>query len=296
MAISDEGSFVGSVSGGCVEGAVVQAALEVMHAGGARILEFGVTNEMAWEVGLACGGSISVRVEAVDPVTRDLLQALIEAQREGRPVVLATRIEDGTRALLEAGSAEPGWGGSHIGRALRADRSETLDDGVFLRPYNPPPHALVIGAVHITQTFAPMAERAGFEVTVVDPREAFATEERFPGIHLVPSWPEDALEDLEIHSRTAVVALTHDPKIDDPALKAALDSPAFYIGALGGRKTQNQRRERLRAGGIEEARLARIRGPIGLPIGARTPEEIAVAILAEIVDALRNPDAPPLAR
>jgi len=296
MAISDDGSFVGSVSGGCVEGAVVQAALDVMDAGGTRMLEFGVTNEMAWEVGLACGGSISVRVETVDPRTRDLLQALVEAQQEGRPVVLATRFEDGARALLEAESEEPAWGGAQIGRALRADRSETLESGVFLRPYNPPPHALVIGAVHITQAFAPMAERAGFEVTVVDPRGAFATEERFPGVRLVTAWPEDALEDLELHSRTAVVALTHDPKIDDPVLKAALDSPAFYIGALGGRKTQTQRLARLASQGVEEARLKRIRGPIGLDIGARTPEEIAVAILAEIVDVLRNPGARPLSR
>ncbi|NNF25682.1 MAG: XdhC/CoxI family protein, partial [Gemmatimonadetes bacterium] len=296
MAVRVDGAFEGSVSGGCVEGAVAQAGVEVLSTGEAQMLEFGVTNERAWEVGLACGGSISVRVEPVTPEVANLLARLMEAQEEGRPVVLATRLEDGAQALLGAEASDPEWGGAEIGRCLRADRALTIENGVFLRPYNPPPEAVVVGAVHIAQALVPMTERAGFGVTVIDPRTAFATQDRFPGARLLAVWPEEALADLEFHSRTAVVALTHDPKIDDPVLKAAVASPAFYVGALGGRKTHQQRRERLVSEGLGAAEVDRIRGPIGLPIGARTPEEIAVAILAEMVDALRNPDADPLSR
>ena len=296
MAVRGDGSFEGSVSGGCVEGAVAQAATEAVATGEARMLEFGVTNERAWEVGLACGGSISVRVEPVTNQAAHVLGRVIEAQREGRPVVLATRLSDGSQALLEAGAADPEWGAAEIAGCLRNDEARTLEMGVFLRPYNPAPEAVIVGAVHITQALLPMAEQAGFSVTVIDPRTAFATPERFPGARLLAAWPDEALTHVRFGSRTAVIALTHDPKIDDPVLKAAVVSPAFYIGALGGRKTHGQRKQRLAAEGLDEAAIERIRGPIGLPIGARTPEEIAVAILAEIVDALRNPDAPPLSR
>lgn len=296
MAVRADGAFEGSVSGGCVEGAVAQAATEAVSSGVARMLEFGVTNERAWEVGLACGGSITVRVEPVTAEASDVLGRVMEAQREGRPVVLATRLKDGAQALLEAGASDPAWGGAEIDRCLRSDEALTLEGGIFLRPYNPPPEAVIVGAVHIAQALVPMAERAGFGVTVIDPRTAFATRDRFPGARLLAVWPEDAVEDLRLHSRTAVIALTHDPKIDDPVLKAALAGPAFYIGALGGRRTHQQRRDRLLAEGLSPSDIDRIRGPIGLPIGARTPEEIAVAILAEVVDALRNPDAAPLSR
>lgn len=296
MVVRGDGAFEGSVSGGCIEGAVVQAAVKAMASGESSLLDFGVTNERAWEVGLACGGSISVRVEPVSSELAVLLEQVVAAQEEGRPVVLATRLDDGAQALLDPGEARKEWGGEEVARSARADQAVTLPDGVFLRPYNPSPEAVIVGAVHIAQALVPMAERAGFAVTVIDPRTAFATADRFPGARLLPLWPDEALEHVRFHSRTAVIALTHDPKIDDPVLKAALASPAFYVGALGGRKTHGQRKERLAADGLDEARIERIRGPIGLPIGARTPEEIAVAVLAEVVDVLRNPDAEPLTR
>jgi xanthine dehydrogenase accessory factor len=165
---------------------------------------------------------------------------------------------------------------------------EGPDGPVFLRVYAPPVRLVVVGAVHVAQHLASMARAAGLEVVVVDPRRAFATEERFPDVQLVHAWPGEALEALAPDRRTAVVTLTHDPKLDDPALERALESPAFYVGALGSRRTHARRLERLGAEGVGADALARIHGPVGLPIGARTPGEIAVSILAELVARLRE--------
>ena len=179
-------------------------------------------------------------------------------------------------------------------RSATAGRStvETPEGDVFLRPYLTPPRLIVVGAVHIAQALAPMAATAGFRVTVIDPREGFAAASRFPHAAVLREWPEDAMPGLRPDARTGIAALTHDPRIDDPALTAALRSPAFYIGALGSRKTQAARRSRLREAGFGDADLARIRGPIGLPIGAATPEEIAVAVLAEVIASLRTTPRP----
>ena len=297
MAVTGSGEFVGSVSGGCIEGAVIHASMEVIESGAPRSMQFGITNETAWEVGLACGGQVELfveRVSAGDGATEArtdpglaLLRKVRDAQEEGRDVLLATRLHDGRRVLADGADAVPA---AEIRAALRSAESrvvETSDGPVFLRPYAQPPHLVVVGAVHIAQALVPMATAAGFRVTVVDPREGFATEGRFPGATLVREWPDQALPHLGLDHRSAVAALTHDPKLDDPALLSALASDAFYIGALGSRKTQEARRERLAAVGCSPAALDRVRGPIGLPIGAKTPEEIALATLAEVVAALR---------
>ncbi len=194
--------------------------------------------------------------------------------------------------LVESGRGSDALGvdGGVLADVLRVGEArmvETGDGQVFLRPYIRAPRLIVVGAVHIAQALVPMAALAGFRVTVLDPREGFATADRFPGAVLVKEWPEGAMAGLAPDSRTAVVALTHDPKIDDPALIAALESDAFYVGALGSRKTQGARRERMGGAGFSAGVLDRIHGPIGLPIGARTPEEIAVAVLAEVIGALR---------
>ena len=316
MAVAGSGEFAGSVSGGCIEGAVVHASMEVIESGTPRTMEFGVTNEMAWEVGLACGGRVELFVErvsagsgaaegATDPGLA-LLRRVRDAQEEGRDVLLATRLRDGRRVLADgvsvgaAGVSSAGAGtgqgevlsvpAAQVRAALRSAESrvaETPDGPVFLRPYVRPPHLVVVGAVHIAQALAPLATVAGFRVTVVDPREGFSTDRRFPGSTMVREWPDQALPHLGLDHRSAVAALTHDPKLDDPALLSALASDAFYVGALGSRKTQEARRERLAAAGCSPAALDRIRGPIGLPIGAKTPEEIALATLAEVVAALR---------
>ena len=175
--------------------------------------------------------------------------------------------------------------------ALRDDRSRTVDtpDGrVFVQAFNPPLRLLVVGAVHIAQALAPLAVTLGYEVTVVDPRRSFATGERFPGVRLDTDWPDEALERLAPDTRSAVVTLTHDPKLDDPALHAALRSPAFYIGCLGSTRTHARRLDRLRDAGFDDAALARIQGPLGLAIGARSPAEIALAALAQITSVLRG--------
>ena len=221
-----------------------------------------------------------------------LLRKLVAAQKSGRDVVLATRLGDGFQELVGTAGGGGGMGLAEeaVADVLRADESRTVETGegpVFLRPYVRPPRLIVVGAVHIAQALVPMATVAGFRVTVLDPREGFTTPDRFPGAVLAREWPDRAMAALGLDGRTAVVALTHDPKIDDPALIAALESNAFYVGALGSGKTQAARRERLAEAGFLEADLDRIHGPIGLPIGARSPEEIAVAVLAQVIGALR---------
>ncbi len=231
------------------------------------------------------------------PVRGRVLRELIEAQRNGRDVVLATWLADGAQELIDSGSGPdgpgldgPGLDADIVAEVLRVGESRTVETpqgDVFLRPYIRAPRLIVVGAVHIAQALVPMATLAGFQVTVLDPREGFATADRFPGAALIRQWPDRAMAGLALDGRTALVALTHDPKIDDPALEAALGSDAFYVGALGSRKTQGARRERLGAAGYSSSDVDRIHGPVGLPIGARTPEEIAVAVLAQVIGALR---------
>jgi xanthine dehydrogenase accessory factor len=219
-----------------------------------------------------------------------LLEELRAARAAHRAVVLATWTGSGDQALFEGGAA-PEALAEAAARVLARDQAELLDsaDGpVFLEPHNPPRRLVLVGAVHIAQPLAAMAGQAGFAVTIVDPRAAFATEARFPGHRLVVEWPDRALRDLGLDARAAVVTLTHDPKLDDPALLAALASPAFYVGCLGSRKTHASRLSRLKEAGVDEAALARLRGPVGLPIGATSPAEIAVSIVAEIIAALRG--------
>lgn len=232
----------------------------------------------------------------------DLLRALQTARAAQRPVVLITDVEgpESGRSQLASPTDEtlPGAVREHVERALRADRAFEVD-GRLYTPHNPPLRLLLVGAVHIAQALAPMARRAGYAVTVIDPRGAFAARPRFeddaeaahaavPPLALRDDWPDEALDALGPDARTAVVTLTHDPKLDDPALDRALRSDAFYIGALGSRKTHASRLRRLAAAGFGEHALARIHGPVGLPIGARSPAEIAISILAQITDRLRN--------
>lgn len=223
-----------------------------------------------------------------------LLAEMNAERRARRAVVLVTDVSAGTARLVRPGddlASDPF--GEEIGRRLRSGQSglATLADGssAFLTVHLPPPRLVVCGAVHISQALAPMAKIAGLDVLIVDPRTAFASPERFPGVELLPSWPQDVMDDLAFDPWTGLAALTHDPKIDDPAIIAALAAGCFYVGALGSRKTHGKRVERLLAAGVDEAALGRIHAPIGLPIGAASPAEIAVAVLAETIAALRRP-------
>ena len=222
----------------------------------------------------------------------ETLAALREAQTKRQAVALATSLSDGAETLIYADkSSGPLSGDASVmaaaHRAMAAGRSETIDVGgqkIFLHVYVPPARLIVVGAVHIAQALAPMASLMDFDVTVIDPRRAFATDSRFPGVKVMQDWPDEALEQLGLDPATAVVTLTHDPKLDDPALESALKSDAFYIGSLGSRRTHAKRKERLAEAGITDEQFARIHGPVGLNIGAKSPAEIAVSILGQIVE------------
>ncbi len=221
-------------------------------------------------------------------MNRAILDELRAARAAARPVVLATWLDGSETRVLASDAPELA---AEIADALRRDQAIVVPSTrgeVLLEPHNPPLRLVIIGAVHVAQPLAEMARLAGFAVTIVDPRRAWATAARFPGLALVTAWPDVALEALHLDTRSAVVALTHDPKLDDPALLVALRSPAFYLGCLGSTKTHAARRDRLAAAGVAPSSLDRLHGPVGLRIGARSPAEIAVSILAEIIAALRG--------
>ncbi len=223
----------------------------------------------------------------------ETLRSLLEARASGEAVVLATDLTTGEEELIRPFAAHQENAGALVDAArdaALADRSQTLETEAgptFLHVFNPPLRLVVVGAVHIAQPLSAIAAEAGYDVTVVDPRSAFTTEERFPGIHLMRTWPGEGLAEIGLDRRTAVVTVTHDPKLDDPALHAALASDVFYIGALGSRRTHGARLTRLREAGLSEEDLERIHAPVGLDLGARTPGEIAASVVAEIIKVLR---------
>ena len=302
MALTPAGDLAGSVSGGCVEGAVFEAGVEALAQGRAHLLHFGVADETAWEVGLACGGSIDVFVQALEP---GFLAAARAALDTGRPLAIATLVKtangdlgqalvaDETSVLwTNAGPAERLQLEQAARRALAASQSRRVDLGAeteaFVQVLLPPPTLVAVGGVHITIALTALAKTLGYRTIVIDPRQAFGSEARFPHVdQLIQAWPDEALVQVALTGSTAVALLTHDPKLDDPGLKVALPSSAFYVGALGSRTTQARRRQRLLEDGVSPADLDRLHGPIGLPLNARTPEEIALSIMAEIV-AVKN--------
>jgi xanthine dehydrogenase accessory factor len=229
-------------------------------------------------------------------VTPALLERLLAARRQGRALALATLLPAGTQSLIDAETAEGALALAdddlaRIRAAIADDASRTIETSlgsVFVEVWNPPLRLILVGAVHIGQALALMAALGGYRVTVIDPRAGFAAPDRFPGVEILAEWPDEVLPGLRPDRRTAIVTLTHDPKIDDPALVAALRSDAFYIGALGSRRTHGKRLERLAAAGFGPAECARIHGPVGLAIGALTPAEIAISILAEITAVLHR--------
>ena len=264
LVIRDDGLFEGSVSGGCVEGDVITNALELIGEAGFRRLDYGVADATAWEIGLACGGRIAILVQTVQPdcFPPELLDRLAEARREGREIVLSTDAEGRTR--------------------------EGAVDGAFVNRYPPPLRLAIVGAVHIAQALVPMARLLGYDVKVVDPRGLFGAAARFGDVDIDGRWPDEALAAWQPNAASAVVTLTHDPKLDDPALLAALASPAFYIGALGSRRTHAARLERLAAAGVASDQLTRIHGPAGLDLGAAGPAQIALSVAAQMTAAWRG--------
>lgn len=280
MAVSALAEMVGSVSGGCVEGAVVLESMEAIATGVPRLLSYGVADETAFSAGLACGGTIRVLVEPVAPML-GLLEDLVVARTARRAVGYVVDLGDWSRRLVELGQD------AAVDLRLRADKAG-VEEGRFILPCNPPLRLVVVGAVHVAQPLVAMARLAGYDPILVDPRQSFATAARFPGEVILEQWPDAALRGLGLDGRTAVVTLTHDPKLDDPAIEVALRSGCFYLGCLGSRKTHAARVGRLIAAGFSEAEIGRIRAPVGLAIGAQGPGEIAVSILAEVTAVLRG--------
>ena len=264
MAVTRSGKMAGSVSNGCIEGAVFEEAQKVLKAGQGRLCAFGVADDVAFEVGLACGGHIEVYVQPLTDAHRAAMDAL-EAEREG---VLTVDLDSGETSFQEG---DPG---------VRAPERREDD---YREPVLTPAHLVIVGAIHIAIPLHRIAKVLGHRVTVIDARSQFATAERFPEADQVTvAWPDDGLGQLRLDRSAALVILTHDPKFDLPALRAALGSRAGYIGAIGSRKTNANRFDKLREEGFTEEQLARVHGPIGLDLGGRSAEETALAIMAEI--------------
>ncbi|MFT6673998.1 MAG: xanthine dehydrogenase accessory factor [Sulfitobacter sp.] len=281
LVVSGFGAMEGSVSGGCVEGAVVIEALEALAAGEMRQLEYGVSDGDAFAVGLACGGTIRILVEPIGPggMPVDMLRQLVAARHARQPIAYEVALDGGARRLSKD---------THTDR-FRKDRSGLSKDGSrFIAIHNPPLRLMVVGGVHIAQYLVNMAKSTGFDPYVIDPRDAFGSPARFPQAQVINEWPDAALRDLGLDARSALVLLTHDPKLDDPAIQTALGADPFYIGALGSSRTHASRKARLAEAGFADSRISRIHGPVGLDIGASGPAEIAVAIMAQIIQTLRQ--------
>lgn len=280
LVVSGTGEMMGSVSGGCVEGAVVVEAMDALQDGKPRVLEYGISDGDAFAVGLACGGTIRILVEPVGAaMPAEILEALVEARSARRKMAYVVDLQDWMRRLDDNG----------FRTRFASDRTGVEPDGkTFVTIHNPPLRLAIVGAVHIAQALVPMARIAGYDPVVIDPRGAFGSEARFPGECVLNDWPDDALQEVGVDARTALVLLTHDPKLDDPALHIALKSEAFYIGALGSTRTHAKRVARLEEAGFSNADIARIKGPVGLDIGAASPAEIAVSILGQMVQTLRR--------
>jgi xanthine dehydrogenase accessory factor len=290
MAVAGVDEFQGSVSGGCVEADVIAAGLDVIETGKPETLSFGIADETAWRVGLACGGKIRVHVEKLDPKSDiDFLKQLDAAAAAREPIVVMTRLSDGTRQIHDGTtSTDPA-----VTEAIRRAHSGVDKSGeTFLHALTPPPRIVIVGATHIGQHLATMATAAGYDVKVIDPRTAFASPARFDPSQLIAGWPEECFKKLAADPFSAIVTLTHVDHVDDEALTIALKSPCRYIGSLGSRKTHAKRVERLKASGFSDADIARIHAPVGIDIDAETPGEIATSILAQVIAAFRKaPDA-----
>jgi len=307
MLVTQDGEAVGSVSGGCVEGALYELGTEVLGSGQPQYETFGISDDDAFAVGLTCGGILEVFVEQVSPQTWPELPGIAQAVAEEVPVAVATVVRGpahvGRHLVVRSDRVEGGLGTQRLDDTVGADALGLLESGttgflhygpdgerlgteleVFVASFAPAPRMYVFGAIDFSAALCRVGKMLGFHVTVVDAREVFATRKRFPEAdEVVVDWPHRWLASQPVDQRTVICVLTHDPKFDVPALQAAVRTPAAYIGAMGSRRTHQDRVTRLREAGVSDEELARIHSPIGLDLGARTPEETAVSIAAEIV-------------
>ena len=288
MVIASETDFQGSVSGGCVEADVIVAAMDVLADGKPQTLHFGIADETAWRAGLPCGCKIRIHVRRLeDGATYETSQVFDDVQHDRKPRMIATRLSDGSQRVYSTSETAP----PEIAAALNAGLSGVVsgEEGeTFLNAVKPAPRIVIVGATHVAQILSQMAEAAGYDVVVIDPRSAFASASRFDSITVIKGWPEAELKNYANDPFTAVVTLTHVGRVDDEALKIAMRAPCCYIGALGSRKTHADRVSRLKEASFTDAEIGRIRAPIGLNIGGKSPGEIAVSILAEVVAAFHG--------
>lgn len=298
MIVSSRGRMAGSVSGGCVETTVYEEMMDVLDGGPPRKLHFGITDDMIWDVGLACGGTIDVYVQLLDPALVDVFGDYVE---RGKPLALATVVAGGPAggtALIAPGGVVFGLDDASLAAVAQGMLAARVEEGaiheiapaveVFVEPFFPPPVLVVVGGVHTAIPLVRFAKELGFHVVVIDPRAKFANRDRFPEAdEILLEWPDEALAHLAVDDATYLVLLTHDPKIDEPTLASALKTEAAYIGAIGSRKTHAARFERMANWGVTPEQLQRVYAPIGLDLGGRTPEETALSVIAEVV-AVKN--------
>ncbi len=273
MAIDSNGEIIGSVSGGCIEGAVINEGINSINDGKLRIKDYGISNDMAWEVGLACGGELKILIQPLN-VEDEIVYSIVENIKNREPTKLIINCLTGSRHIDN----------SIINQISSYDKIKEE----FVHVIDPKPRLFIIGAVHIAQALISLAKTADFEIILIDPRDHFATKDRFPNCKIINEWPDTALSNFILDKATHLVTLTHDPKIDDPALIYTLKKDIGYIGSLGSKKTHNKRCERLIDIGFCQSDLSKIHGPIGLNIKAKTPAEIAISIMAEIINFRRS--------
>ena len=306
MAFTSDAKIAGSVSGGCVEGAVIESGLRTLQTGIPQLLHFGVADETAFNIGLACGGNIEIFIKEIEPDQFEHIRAQIKT---GTATAIVTVI-DGPQELFgcERIYTASGEFGALANTELDLIATKLAKEGLkqnqpmstevqltgkdyvrlFADIIAPQPKLVIVGGVHIAITLSTLAKALGYRTVVIDPRKAFNTQERFPQVdELIQAWPEEALAKIDLSNSTAVAVLTHDPKIDDPALKIVLGSDVFYAGVLGSRKTHQKRIQRLLAAGVTPEQLEQLHAPIGLQLGGRIPEETALEIMAQII-AVRN--------
>ena len=273
MAIDENGEIIGSVSGGCIEGAVISEGINSIKDGKSRIKDYGISNDMAWEVGLACGGELKVLIQPLN-LEDEIVYYIVNSIKKREVVKIRIDCSNGNRIIDNTIDNQISY----------FDKSKNE----FIHIIDPKPRLFIIGAVHIAQALVSLANVADYEVILIDPRDHFATKSRFPNCKIINEWPDEALSKFNLDKSSHLVTLTHDPKIDDLALNFCMKKNIGYIGSLGSKKTHNKRCERLIEKGFNEIELSKIHAPIGLDIKAKTPAEIAASILAEIINYRRN--------
>ncbi len=276
MTVSSEGDFIGSVSGGCVETSIIHVAQETIKDRKTRVKDYGISNEMAWEVGLACGGELKILINPLD-INDEIIIKVAEDIKKRNPVTLITNCKTGSRKLVYSQDD-----------TFRRKSYFDKENNIFYLAILPKPILYIIGAVHITESLSKMAIVCGYEVYIIDPRDHFTKSNKFKNINIINEWPDVALENKVFDDNCHLVTLTHDPKIDDIAIQKGLNNNIGYIGCLGSKATQEKRLKRLKNLGFKKNELDKIHGPVGLDIFSKTPEEISISILAELTKYRRS--------